>query len=699
MEENNNNTVHASDSVDKSRIVEAKPLRSLAPVLPNHIQSCFPANYPSGFPPFCSFEKPREIPIPKGVEEIAVDAKTAEEIPGSAKETPVAANVTPIRFYKSSVDEEVNPRGGGDVNSFSKGLNCDEFVDDRVKRGAQNIQNCKEFLKRKKNKKTREAGVDGQSSSVGVNPSLNDDGNHESVNHVLMTFDSVRRRLCQLEDSKELNSSLSIKRADLRASNSLTLKGVKTNLRRRAGAVPGIEVGDIFFFRMEMCLVGLHGQSMGGIDYMSIKDGSKEDTVALSVVSSGVYGDDTEDNDVLVYSGQGENFNKKDKHVTDQKLQRGNLALDRSAQRHDEVRVIRGLRDATNRSAKIYMYDGLYKIQDSWIERGKSGGGIFKYKLVRLPGQKSAFAAWKLIQKWKSGSASRNGFILADLSNGVESIPVSLVNDVDDERGPAFFTYFMSLTKPKPFGLVQPSLGCNCKASCLPGDLNCSCIQRNEGDFPYTANSILVSRKPLIHECGTMCRCLPNCKNRVSQTGLKQHVEVFKTRDRGWGLRTLDPIRAGSFICEYAGEVIDRAKVCQNDEGDNDEYIFDTSRIYQPFKWNHDHGLLGDGSSNVSSEDYTIPSPLIISAKNVGNVGRFMNHSCSPNVFWQPVLYAENNQSFLHIAFFALKHIPPMAELTYDYGFVLAGHAEGSSAHRRKMKCLCESPKCRGFFG
>ncbi|MCI94052.1 Histone-lysine N-methyltransferase H3 lysine-9 specific SUVH1-like, partial [Trifolium medium] len=55
---------------------------------------------------------------------------------------------------------------------------------------------------------------------------------------------------------------------------------------------------------------------------MNIKDGSKEDTMALSVVSSGVYGDESKDNDVLYYSGQGENFNKKDKHVTDQKLQR-----------------------------------------------------------------------------------------------------------------------------------------------------------------------------------------------------------------------------------------------------------------------------------------------------------------------------------------------------------------------------------------
>ncbi|MCI33332.1 Histone-lysine N-methyltransferase H3 lysine-9 specific SUVH1-like, partial [Trifolium medium] len=141
------------------------------------------------------------------------------------------------------------------------------------KRGTQNIENCKEFLKRKKNKKTREPSVGGSSSYFAAFPSLKEDGNRESVNFVLMTFDSIRRRLCQLEESKELSNALA---KHLRASNALTCHGVKTNTRRRAGAVPGVEVGDVFFFRMEMCLVGLHGQSMGGIDYMNIKDGSKE---------------------------------------------------------------------------------------------------------------------------------------------------------------------------------------------------------------------------------------------------------------------------------------------------------------------------------------------------------------------------------------------------------------------------------------
>ncbi|KAL2326212.1 hypothetical protein Fmac_025270 [Flemingia macrophylla] len=656
------NFVPSSGFVDKTKIVEVKPLRSLAPVLPKSLQSSHSLRYPSVFPPFIVFEEVQE----------------------SQPSSPPPIPAPPIKSYKILVEEEETPHVVHDDSSTPMS------VDDGQKRGPQPLNSCKSSQKR--SKKTKESHFDSSFSAGGaISVAQRDDGDRETVNLVLMTYDSLRRRLCQLEDARELNTTMSIKRADLRASNALSAKAFRTNMKKRVGAVPGIDIGDIFFLRMEMVLVGLHGQSMGGIDYMTAKD----ETVALSIVSSGVYDDETEDDDVLVYSGQGENFNKKDKHVIDQKLQRGNLALDNSSRRQNEVRVIRGLRDAVNKSAKIYVYDGLYKIQDSWIEKGKSGGGVFKYKFVRLPGQPSAFAVWKSVQKWKMGSSSRTGLILSDLSNGVESIPVSLVNEVDNEKCP-FFQYFNDLLHPKPFSLAQSSYGCSCTKSCVPGDLSCSCIQRNEGDFPYTSTAVLVSRKQLVHECGPMCKCFPNCKNRVSQSGLKLQMEVFKTKDRGWGLRSLDPIRAGTFICEYTGEVIDRAKVNPYREY-NDEYIFNTSHIYDPFKWNYEPSLLEEISSNVSSEDYCMPSPLIISSKSSGNVARFMNHSCSPNVFWQPVLYAENNQSYLHIAFFALRHIPPMSELTYDYG--CSGHVEGSNAPNGRKKCLCGSSKCRGSFG
>ncbi|KAG5049041.1 hypothetical protein JHK82_057435 [Glycine max] len=660
------NSVPPHGPIDKSKILDIKPLRSLIPIYSMSSQAPPAGQYPSGFSPFFPFGAPQQTPT--GVT------------------TRGAATPAPLRAYK-------NPLGAGDSSSTMNGFNGQD-TSGKKKRGSPS-RHTKSSVN--KPKKSQEPPAD-LSGLVGISPAQREDGSREVVNIVLMAYDALRRRLCQLEEAKELSSG-SIKRADLKACNTLMTRGIRTNMRKRIGAVPGIEIGDIFYFRMELCIVGLHAPSMGGIDALHIRGEFEEETLAVCIVSSGEYDDDAEDSDVIIYTGQGGNFfMNKDKHTTDQKLQRGNLALDRSSRQHNEVRVIRGMRDGVNPNNKIYVYDGLYKIQDSWIEKAKGGGGVFKYKLVRIPGQSSAFAVWKSIQKWKSGSPSRTGLILADLSNGAEGIPVSLVNEVNNVKAPTFFNYFHSLRHPKSFSLMQPSHGCTCIKACVPGDLNCSCIRRNEGDFPYTGNGILVSRKPLVHECGPTCQCFPNCKNRVSQTGLKHPMEVFRTKDRGWGLRSLDPIRAGTFICEYAGEVVDRGKVSQLVK-EGDEYVFDTTRIYDQFKWNYEPRLLEEIGSNDSTEDYAMPYPLIITAKNIGNVARFMNHSCSPNVFWQPVVYEENNQSYLHVAFFALRHIPPMTELTYDYGLAQSDHAEGSSAAKGRKKCLCGSSKCRGSFG
>lgn len=669
-----NNSVPPSASFDKSRVLDVKPLRSLMPVFPSSPQNppfvCAPPSgpFPSGFSPFYPFNGPQPAPP-----DLNQHTHTPE----------------PLRSFPA-------PQSNG---KMSRDGNADGSTGPPAKRPVGRPRSS--FSSQKKAKKDMDftLSVVDNNFVLGITPAQKEDGDTEVVNSVRMRFDALRRRLSQLEDAKEAPNG-GIRRADMRAANIMMSKGLRTNLRKRVGVVPGIEVGDIFFSRMEMCLVGLHSQTMAGIDYLIVRGDVEEDSLAVSIVSSGGYDDEAEDKDVLIYSGQGGNVNniKKDKQAADQKLERGNLALERSLHRNNEVRVIRGMKDANSSTAKIYVYDGLYRIHESWVEKGKSGCNMFKYKLVRLPGQPGAFDVWKSIQQWRQGFSSRVGLILPDLTSGAESLPVSLVNDVDEEKGPAYFTYYATVKYIKSFKLTEPSSGCNCRNACTPGNLNCSCIRKNGGDFPYIANGILVGRRPLVYECGPSCPCIPNCKNRVSQTGLKVRLEVFKTKDRGWGLRSWDPIRAGTFICEYAGEVIEKVKERQDGEGEDDDYVFDTTHVYEPFKWNCEPGLL-EGDGDETTEQYSIPSPLIISAKNVGNVARFMNHSCNPNVLWQPVAYEQNNEYFIHIAFFAMKHIPPMAELTYDYGTSRMDEADGSDAFHGKKKCLCGSPGCRGYFG
>ena len=60
------------------------------------------------------------------------------------------------------------------------------------------------------------------------------------------------------------------------------------------GAVPGVEIGDQFHFRVELCIVGLHRQLQGGIDYAK-KDGKN---FAISIVDSRRYSNEMESSEV-----------------------------------------------------------------------------------------------------------------------------------------------------------------------------------------------------------------------------------------------------------------------------------------------------------------------------------------------------------------------------------------------------------------
>ncbi|KAF3523506.1 hypothetical protein F2Q69_00050975 [Brassica cretica] len=524
------------------------------------------------------------------------------------------------------------------------------------------------------------------SFDTGISEAERETGNKEVADSVLMRFDAVRRRLCQLKCFKGplLQTALA---------NCKNL-GVRTNRKKRIGSIPGVNVGDIFYFWGEMSLVGLHMLMVAGIDYLTIKDGATEGPLATSVVTSGHYDDETEDTQTLIYTGHGGK-------TGDQELRGGNSALKESKLKGNEVRVIRGEEDPNNKGKNIYIYDGLYIVSDSWEAKGKSGFKEFKFKLLRKPDQPAGYANWKSSKNWsKCTDNSRKGLILQDLSYGAETLPVPLVNEIDenDKEMPQDFSYVNSSTCPS-MTIVQnyQSTACiDCHQVQLCEGPTCICVQRNGGDLPYH-NRILVCRKPMVYECGDMCPCPLDCHNRVTQTGLKIRVEVFKTEKCGWGLRSLEPIRAGTFICQLVG----MAKRI-HDVNEDDEYVFDSSRVYNQFKWNYEPELVGEDCWDQVPEAYKLRWRMVVSSKAYGNVSRFMNHSCSPNVMWQPVEYEDSRQPCVRIAFFAMKHIPPLTELRYDYGMSCRTEEvgeDGKTIFKGKKICHCGSVKCQGSFG
>ncbi|KAM9299843.1 histone-lysine N-methyltransferase SETDB2 isoform 3-T3 [Morus bassanus] len=79
----------------------------------------------------------------------------------------------------------------------------------------------------------------------------------------------------------------------------------------------------------------------------------------------------------------------------------------------------------------------------------------------------------------------------------------------------------------------------------------------------------------------------------------------------------------------------------------------------------------------------------VLDATKEGNVGRFLNHSCCPNLFAQSVFVETHNRSFPWVAFFTNRHVKAGTELTWDYGY------EAGSMPETEISCQCGVQKCR----
>ena len=246
-----------------------------------------------------------------------------------------------------------------------------------------------------------------------------------------------------------------------------------------------------------------------------------------------------------------------------------------------------------------------------------------------------------------------------------------------------------------------------------------------------------------IYECNQGCPCSRSCHNRVAQNPTRCNLQVFKTADRGWGLRTLHDIPAGTFICVYVGclysgeegnkvgrnfgdeyfaeldfiEVVENAKRLdvEGDE-DSDEGIGkdESSDKDESFKTKKSSTVSQQRKSKrkrktkrkvASSQSQAERSKNFVSVRNMidqegdtyimdamktGNIGRYMNHSCNPNVFVQNVFVDTHDLRFPWIAFFSSTHVKSGQELCWDYGY------EVGSVPDKVIQCNCGSELCRG---
>ena len=139
----------------------------------------------------------------------------------------------------------------------------------------------------------------------------------------------------------------------------------------RYGPVPGVEVGTWYPKRVDAARAMVHRPLQNGIC----------GTKALgceSIAIVGGYEDDVDNGNEIIYTGEGGRDPDTGKQVKDQKLERGNAALATSVRTRNPIRVLRG-------STKDgYTYAGLYLVEDFWRATGKSGFGIWQFRLTAV---------------------------------------------------------------------------------------------------------------------------------------------------------------------------------------------------------------------------------------------------------------------------------------------------------------------------
>ncbi|XP_067278822.1 histone-lysine N-methyltransferase EHMT1 isoform X2 [Pseudorasbora parva] len=252
-----------------------------------------------------------------------------------------------------------------------------------------------------------------------------------------------------------------------------------------------------------------------------------------------------------------------------------------------------------------------------------------------------------------------------DIARGYEKVPVPCVNAVDSEPCPDNYKYVPDSCVTSPMNIdknITHLQYCVCKddcssAGCMCGQLSLRCWYDKESRLlPEFCNE----EPPLIFECNHACSCWRTCKNRVVQNGLRIRLQLFRTQMMGWGVKTLQDIPQGTFVCEYVGEIISDAEA---DVRENDSYLF--------------------------SLDSKVGDMYCVDARFYGNISRFINHHCEPNLFPCRVFTSHQDLRFPHIAFFACKNISAGDELGFDYG------DHFWDVKGKLFSCQCGSSKCK----
>lgn len=325
---------------------------------------------------------------------------------------------------------------------------------------------------------------------------------------------------------------------------------------------------------------------------------------------------------------------------------------------------------------------------------------IFSFLSVKQIGKLASIS-----KNWKEIVDSVFNHIASDISMGKELIPIPCQNTVDFEKFPKIQYIKNNIAGPNVNqemidgnSFYKCSVGCNCFPICGLS-FDCTCAEAMNNSYPYNNQKRLLkgrikhqriddseyneygnkdieiseeekSKEIPIFECGKDCCCTLACENRVLQLGITILLELFKSKEKGWGLRPLQQVYEGQFICEYVGEIIttEEAKKRQQEYDRIGSNYLLVVREFSP-----------SGKVLRTNIDSTV----------FANVARCINHSCDPNLRTQLVRV---DSMIPRVGLFAARDINSMEEFTFDYGRNSQENAAG------KYSCHCGAPNCSGLL-
>ncbi|RSL78296.1 hypothetical protein CEP51_008336 [Fusarium floridanum] len=311
---------------------------------------------------------------------------------------------------------------------------------------------------------------------------------------------------------------------------------------------------------------------------------------------------------------------------------------------------------AKKRREKKYLDKGLYAGQDAPIDISKGLSVAEKKKLAQLP---------ELIPNGRVNKTMPlpmfNG--LRNLINGRDfKLPFNVCNPLPP--GQPKPDEWKKMTKNRFIGESKDYW----RKSPHFHDYQSKCVCNPEDGCGESCQNRI-----MLYECDEQnCNAgKEHCTNRAFATltarrnqGGKYRVgvEVIKTSDRGYGVRSNRCFRPNQIIMEYAGEIITEAE-CER-------------RMTEVYKDNECYYLM------------SFDQNMIIDA-TTGSIARFVNHSCNPNC--RMIKWIVSGQPRMAL-FAGDRPIMTGEELTYDYNF------DPFSA-KNVQKCLCGEPNCRGVLG